>query len=333
MIFVTGGTGLVGSHLLFELAKAGNSILALKRPSSNIALTKKLFLAYSHEGEILFNHINWIDGHIEDYQSICHILKGVSEVYHCAAMVSFNPKDLNQMLDINVRGTANLVDACLVLGISKFCHVSSIASLGSSENGLPVSEDTSWGKSKGKSNYAVSKFRSEMEVWRAIEQGLNAVIINPSVIIGPCQWHSGSGRIFGTISKGFPFYTLGISGYVDVRDVVLAMLTAMNKECWGKRFIINSENISHRKVFEITAFALGKKPPKIHAKPWMTSIVWRIAWLYGKLFGKSPAVTRETAQSGHNTTFYSSGRSVTELGIKYRSVEGAIYNTVAVGPL
>jgi nucleoside-diphosphate-sugar epimerase len=172
-----------------------------------------------------------------------------------------------------------------------------------------------------------------MEVWRGIEQGLNAVIVNPSVIIGPCRWDTGSGQIFGTIAKGFPFYTLGISGYVDVRDVVSAMICATEKKLWGKRFLINGENLSHRTVFNIIAKELGKNPPRIYAKPWMTSIAWRIAWFSSLFTRKTPAINRDTAQSGHSITYYSSNRALEELGIIFHSIADAIKNTVNVGSL
>ncbi|PKP39211.1 MAG: nucleoside-diphosphate sugar epimerase [Bacteroidetes bacterium HGW-Bacteroidetes-15] len=333
MIFVTGGTGLVGSHLLFELAKQGKKIRALKRPSSNLGVVKSMFSAYSDTHEQLYSQIEWVDGDIEDYHSISDALKGVDEVYHCAAMVSFNKRDVHRMLEINVGGTANIVDASIEAGIAKFCHVSSVASLGSSVDGSPVNEKTLWGKSKGKSGYAVSKFRSEMEVWRGIELGLNAVIVNPSVVLGPGQWNSGSGLLFGTIAKGFPFYTLGITGYVDVRDVVKAMLIAMKREKWGKRYLLNGENISHREVFSLIANAMGKKPPSIKVTPLMSSLAWPLAWFVSIFTKKAPAITRDTARSGHSKTFYSSALAEEELGIQFGSISEAVKNTVRVGRL
>ncbi len=235
------------------------------------------------------------------------------------------------MLDVNVGGTANMVDASLEMGVKKFCHVSSVASLGSSENGAMVNEDSAWGKIKGKSGYAISKFRSEMEVWRAIEQGLNAVIVNPSVVIGPGSWSAGSGLIIGTIAKGFPFYTLGITGYVDVRDVVKSMITAMDKEIWGKRFLINGENLTHKEVFTHIANQMGKKPPYIKVTPLVSSIAWRLAWISGLLLRKTPALTRDTARSSHNVTRYSSERAQKELGITPLSVAEAVKNAVNAG--
>ena len=333
MILVTGGTGLIGSHLLFELCQRGQKVRALKRTNSNLAITQKVFEHYSSQGVDLFNQIEWVIGDVEDYQSLRNALVGVDDVYHCAAMVSFSKRDERRMLEVNVGGTANVVDASLEMGVKQFCQVSSVASLGSPIDGSLVTEESIWGKSKGKSGYAISKFRSEMEVWRGIELGLNATIVNPSVIIGPGRWDNGSGQIIGTLSKGFPFYTTGITGYVDVRDVVASMLSAMDKKLWGRRFIINGQNISHQKVFELIAKAHGNKPPTIEVKPWMTSIAWRAAWLVSQITRKAPAITRDTANSGHSITYYSSERMVNELGVKPRTIAEAIKNTVEAGAI
>lgn len=333
MIFVTGGTGLIGSHLLWELSKTNKPIVALKRPTSNINRVMQLFKAYSPEGEQLFNAIQWVDGCIEDYPTVLQLLDNIKEVYHCAAIVSFHKKDASSMLETNVVGTSNLVDACLERGIDRFCYVSSVAALGSSKDGEPVSEATAWEKSKGQTGYAISKFRSEMEVWRGISLGLNAVMVNPTVVIGPGPWNSGSGQIIGTIAKGFPFYTTGITGYVDVRDVALAMVIAMEKALWGKRYVLNGENLSHQAVFNLLANALGKKPPYINVKPWLSSIAWRLAWV-GELITRKPAAfTRETARSGHAKTYYTALLAEQELGIRFRSIKEAVENTVKVGEL
>ncbi len=333
MILVTGGTGLIGSHLLFELTRRGKEVKALKRSNSNISVTQRVFEAYSENSSEQFSRIQWVDGDVVDYPSLCEAMVGVDEVYHCAAMVSFNKRDFATMLTVNVQGTANMVDAALAANVQRFCHVSSVASLGNPVVNDLVDEDAQWGKSKGKSGYAVSKFRSEMEVWRGMEQGLKAVIVNPSVIIGPSKWDSGSGQIFGTLAKGFPFFTQGITGYVDVRDVVDSMLTAVEKELWGKRFVINGENISHQRVFELIAQEFGHKPPSIRVATWMTALAWRAAWFVSLFTGKAPAITRETAQSGFSITYYSAKKMEQELGIKPRTIAEAVKNTVRVGSL
>lgn len=332
MILVTGGTGLVGSHLIVQLAANGKKIRALKRSSSDTSIIEKLFQHYKISTD-KFELIEWFECNVEDYQTIKQALADVEDVYHCAAMVTFNEKRFSQMLQVNVQGTANIVDACIELGIKKFCHVSSIATLGSATDGGMVTEESVWGKTKGKSGYAISKFRSEMEVWRGIEQGLNAVIVNPSVIVGPGKWDSGSGLIFGTIANGFPFYTNGVTGYVDVRDVVDSMIMAMDKGLWGKRFILNGENLSHKDFFTLIAHEMGKKPPRIEAKPWMNHIAIPLNWIFSKLKSKEPTLTHDTARSGQSKTYYSAALAAQTLGIKFRKVSDAVSNTVRAGSL
>lgn len=331
MILVTGATGLVGSHLIVELTKEGKSVRALKRKGSSTALVNTLFSAYSKEGDALVNQGEWVEGDVEDFHSLKDALIGVDEVYHCAAMVSFSQNNNRKMLSVNVLGTANMVDACIELGVKRFCHVSSIAALGSSTMGQPIDEEATWGKSKGKSVYAVSKFLSEMEVQRGVELGLNAVIVNPSVIIGPGRWDSGSGQLFGAIERGFPFYTLGSTGYVDVRDVARAMVAAMEKGLCGRRYILNGENLRHKEVFEMIASELGKRKPYIKVSPWLSEMAWPLAWLVGKISGKTPALTKDTARSGHSVTSFSSKRAEEELHIAFTPISEAVRNTVKVG--
>lgn len=330
MVLVTGGTGLVGSHLLFELTKKENSVRATFRNQLGIELVKKLFLAYNIESEAQFNRIEWVKCDTTDFEAVVEVIKNIKTVYHCAAMVSFNPARAEAMVYNNVQGTANLVDASLAQGVSAFCHVSSIAALGEPNPQGYVDEQCGMGKMKRHSAYARSKFFSENEVWRGIEQGLSAVIVNPSVIIGPGNWSAGSGIIFSTISKGFPFYTLGASGYVYVLDVVRAMVQLTEFKRWGHRYLLSAENISHRNVFSSIAIELGKKPPRFRVHPWMANIVVPFAWLASKVTGSEPLLTRETARSGENITRYSAQKVVDELGFKYTPMAEAIKQTAQI---
>ncbi|MDO9615746.1 MAG: NAD-dependent epimerase/dehydratase family protein, partial [Bacteroidota bacterium] len=195
MILVTGGTGLVGAHLLYELTNSGLRVKALRRQQSNTDWVKKIFSYYTDQVETLFSQIEWVEGDILDYFSLEEALKGITSIYHCAAIVSFHGDDNDMMLNNNVKGTGNLIDAAIHNGVSKFCHVSSIAALGKTQDGSQITEDTYWTPSKRKTGYSLSKFFSEMEVWRGIEEGLEAVIVNPSIIIGPGNWDIGSPKL------------------------------------------------------------------------------------------------------------------------------------------
>ncbi len=330
MIFVTGGTGLVGSHLLFELAQSGKKVKALKRKTSDTRLVERLFKYYANGNPGLFEQIEWVDGDLEDFHEVSNLLQGVNEVYHCAAMVSFNRRDDKTMLRINAEATANLVDASLHAGVEKFCHVSSVAALGGTSDTY-VDERALWGKTKGKNGYAISKFRGEMEVWRGYEMGLKTVIFLPSIIIGPGKWQGSSGNLLGTLSKGFPFYTTGITGYVDARDVVKCMITGMGKGLWGRRYVLNSENLSFKELFSMAAQAFGKKPPYISVKPWMGYLALPFIGLASLFTQKPPTISLSNLRSGYSKTLYSSQLVQNELGVSFIPIAESIANAVQAG--
>lgn len=328
MIFVSGGTGLVGAHLLFELVKEGKPVRALKRPSSNLNWIRKIFAYYSADYETLFEKIEWVEGDMLDYFSLEDALKDVHTVYHCAAMVSFHGDDRDAMMTNNVKGTANLIDASLHNRVSRFCHVSSIAALGKTQDGSQINEETYWTPSKRKSAYSFSKFFSEMEVWRGIEEGIDAVIVNPSIIIGPGNWDIGSPKLFQSISKGLKYYTKGITGFVDVRDVVKSMILLTEDPNFepikNQRFILNAGNISYQEFFNQIADSLHRPRPKNFASDLKLQIAWRMARAASFFTGKPPIITRE-AVSGTNTDSHYSGDKITRtIGFEYRELNQSI---------
>lgn len=325
MILVTGGTGLTGSHLLFELAKQGHSIRAIKRPTSSVDFVRKVFFLYASNPDDLLKNIEWIDADLLDYTSIVNATKQVDTVYHTGAIVSFNPKDAASIAETNVRGTANIVDACVQNGVKTLCHVSSIATLGESNEHGVVDELCIWAKTKGKNAYAKSKFFGEMEVWRGAEQGLRVIIVNPSVILGPGRWDSGSGQLFKRVSQGMPLYTHGVTGYVDVRDVVGAMVQLTNRDdIKNERFIINSENLSYRDLFSLIASSIDKKSPTIELKPWMIKLIFPFIKFFGFIGGKGAAISRENLTSVFSTTKYSSNKLTTLTNIKLIPIADSI---------
>ncbi len=303
MIFVTGGTGLVGAHLLYELCKAGKKVKALKRKTSNLVQVRKTFAYYTGDAQQLFETIEWVDGDILDYFSLEKLLKGVTEIYHCAAIVSFESKERQRMISNNVEGTANLVNAAIENGVKKICHVSSIAALGKMQNGDLVTEETNWVPSKKNSAYSESKFYSETEIWRGIEEGLDAIIVNPSIIFGPANWENGSAKIFKTIWDGMKFYTKGVTGFVDVFDVVRPMIKLMDAEnfesCKNQRYILSAENLSYQQVFAQIAETLQKPKPTIWASDFLMGFVWRAA-TFASWFTRKPSLITREAATGRN---------------------------------
>lgn len=328
MILVTGGTGLVGSHLLFDLLSKGKQVRALKRSSSNLELVRTTFDYYSEKAEKLFEAIEWFDGDMLDPFSLDEALRGIEDVYHCAALVSFQKEDRKSMQNINVMGTRNLVNACIHANIRKFCMVSSIAALGTPEEGEnTVTETTPWSPEDKRSAYSTSKFLSELEVWRGIEEGLKAVIVNPSIILGPGQWDKGSSKLFSTVANGLKYYTQGITGYVDVRDVSKAMIELMESDISNERFVLNSEDCTYEFIFKTIAKALGLIGPTKYASKKMTEIGWRLAYLKKIFLLKQPGFTKETARAAHNIKYYSNQKIKETLNFEFIHVEKSIEDT------
>ena len=249
MNLITGSTGLVGTHLLLELAKKHDKIRATHRASSDLQSVYETFALYVDDPGIYYDKIEWIEADVTDFDALIQALDGVEYVYHTAAFVSFDPRYRHTMNQINVEGTANLVNACLEKKVKKLCYVSSTAALGNAPSGELIREDMIWTHSKNISSYSVSKYQYEMEVWRGMAEGLQAVIVNPSIIIGPGDWNRSSSYLFSAVWKGMKFYTEGVTGYVDIRDVVHTMINLMVGDFSSERYTVSAENLSYRQVF------------------------------------------------------------------------------------
>ncbi len=325
MILVTGGTGLLGSHLLYELCKNGEKIRATKRANSSTDFVKWVFGLYSQNIDELFGRIEWVDADLLDYESLVNATAKMETVYHTGAIVSFNPSQASAIGTTNVAGTANLVDACLQNGVKNLCHVSSVASLGEANIQGITDEDCKWAKSKGQSAYAKSKFLGENEAWRAHEQGIRVVIVNPSVILGPGRWENGSGQLFQQVKKFMPFYTDGVTGYVDVLDVAKAMVQLMqDSSINGERFVLNSQNLSFQELFTLMAKNLGKKSPCLKISPWVVDVAYPFVYLFGVLSGKGNAVSKANMKSAFSKTYYSSDKIKSRIGFNFTPISETV---------
>ncbi len=323
MNFITGGTGLLGAHLLYHLVSKGEAVRALKRSGSSLKTAEDIFNFYSTD-KSLFSKVEWVDGDVLDIPSLEEGMQGCEFVYHCAATVSFAQRDKEQMFKINIEGTHNVVNMALKLNIKKFCHVSSTAALGDSVENGKITEEKLWADKDGKSNYAFSKKLSEMEVWRGIEEGLNAVIVNPSIIIGPGNEEKSSASLFNKVKKGLKYYTQGVNGFVDARDVVEIMHRLMKSDIHSERFLAISENISFKDLFDSIAKNLNLPAPSKEAKRWMAEIIWRVDAIRCFLFRTQPFITKENAHSAYRKTFYSNEKTKERLGLEYISVKKSI---------
>ncbi len=324
MILVTGGTGFLGSHLLYTLASENSEVKALRRSTSNLEGVREVFSFYRDDPDELFSRLRWVEGDMLDPVSVEDALDGVTKVYHAASSVSFDPSDRRRMIENNIEGTSNLVYGALKTGVEKFCHVSSVAAMGKAAEGKMTGETDIWKNNGRKSAYSVSKFHSEMEVWKGINEGLNAVIVNPSVILGPGSWKRGSPSFFYRIYRGMKYYTTGVTGFVDVRDVCRCMIRLMDCPVKGERFILNSENLSYKQLFDMIAGSLGLQGPKVPASERMLEVGWRLAWLKSKLFFSKPVLTKEMARAGRSKTYYSSEKIEQTLSYKFTPINETV---------
>ena len=274
MILVTGATGLLGVHLLMELCeKEQLHIKAIYRTQAKQNEAKQVFLNFNPYSDAAekWHRITWVKADITNIPSLELAFKDISQVYHCAGYVTFNTKKFDLLKKINIEGTANVVNLALSYNISKFCHVSSISTLNINPGETTFTENSQWNTEANNSGYAISKFGGEMEVWRGIQEGLNAVIVNPGVIIGSGFFTKGSGKLFSTVNNGIPFYTPGGTGYVSIVDCVKIMQTLMTKSVFNERFILVGKNTTHKKVIDSIANYLNVYAPKKQInKKWLT---------------------------------------------------------------
>ena len=323
MILVTGGTGLVGAHLLYRLIKNGEKVRAIYRTKEKTEAVKKVFSYYTEDAS-LFSKIEWFPADITNITTMIPAFIGVEKAYHCAAFISFNSKDYIKMRKVNIHGTAIVVNLAIDAKIKKLCFVGSIASVGDSLHGGFITEENEWNKELDNSGYSITKFGAETEVWRAGQEGVEVVIVNPGVILGSGFWNAGSGKMFSSIYNGFKYYTEGITGFVGVKDVVEAMILLMNSSIKNERFILVSQNSSFKEVLFTIADAFGKKRPTKKIAPWQTSVFWRVSSLFSKMTGKEPLLSKYSARSAHSISNYSSGKIIKALDFKFTKVEKVV---------
>lgn len=320
MVLVTGGTGLVGAHILLHLVENGETARAIYRNTSTIKKTKSLFSLYKKEP--LFENIQWIQADITDIPSLENAFEDVEYVYHCAALISFDPKDEELIRKTNIEGTANIVNFCIAKNIKKLCFISSIAALGDiGPHEKIISETTEWNPEKPHSDYAISKYGAEMEIWRGQQEGLNAIIVNPGVIIGPGFREQGSGKIFTEVASGLRFYTLGTTGFVAVTDVVRIAFQLMKSQIANERFTLIADNIIFKEVIDAIATSLKTKKPTLHANPFFMEVCWRIDWLLSTVFMRKRKMTRATAKASFSKNLYSNEKVKTALKTDFTDIK------------
>lgn len=321
MILITGATGTLGSHLLYHLLQDNNNIIALFRNESKKQYVLDVFGYYTDNPQQFFNKIIWKKGDITDIVSLEDAFEDVDKVYHCAAYIDFRNKNIDKYFEINVKGTANIVNLCIDKNIKKLIHVSSIAAIGINPTGLST-EETIANPDEISSFYSKTKYYSEMEIWRGIEEGLNAVIINPSVILAPYSLNNKTKKFFRKIlKKGIKYYTCGKKGYVDINDVAIIMIQLMNSDISKERFILNSENLSFRNLFDIVSDKIRKKKP--HIKLTKNKLLAIKFFLSIISLGK-PLLNNQLIYYAINDELYSNEKIKKFIGAEFKPIEVSI---------
>lgn len=315
MVLVTGGTGFLGSYIIQQLVEKGYKVRALRRSTTVPAWIPAA----------IFNSVEWVEGDILDVVSLEDAMEGVDTIIHSAAVVSFARQDRVNMYQVNVEGTANVVNIALEKNIRRLVYISSVAALGRTANGGHVTEEKKWEESKVNTHYAISKFKAEVQVWRGMSEGLNAVILNPSTILGYGDWHTSSCAIFKQVHEGFSWYTPGINGFVDVEDVARATIALLESDITEQRFIVSGDTWPFKKLQDTIATNFGKKGPVRQTTPFLLAVAWRIEKIKSFFTGKKPLLTKESARVAQSQTWFENDKLLKALpGFTFTPLEETI---------
>lgn len=334
MILVSGSTGFLGAHMACYLLQHHKKIRLIKRSTASLAEFDKIFNYYFNHfnpdaKSALFNSIEWVEADILNIPQLETAFVGITEVYHCAAMISFSQAKKVKMDKTNVEGTENMVNLALINKVQKFCFISSIAAIGRSLSGATIDENCKWENSKLNSNYAISKYKAEMEVWRAKEEGLNVCIVNPGVILGYGNFTKGSIVLFNSIYKGMPFYTNGVNGYVDVQDITKVCFQLMEQNLYGQRYILVSQSVSFKTLFNSIAKQFEVKLPSFLITPFLGEIAWRLFAIVRFFKLSNFSLTKETARASQKQYFYNNTKITKAINFQFKPLEQTIKEVCA----
>lgn len=327
MNLVSGATGIIGSHVALKLLQDDQPVVACYGPTKNTSKTRRLFEYYGQGS--LFAKIKWIEMDLDDNYSIEQALAGIKNVFHCAGLVSFSAKDRKRLFDVNETGTANIVNACLLTG-ANLCHVSSVATINNADHKTELTEEVFWKKSGRESDYAVSKYNAERQVWRGIEEGLNAVIVNPGIVLSPGFWDQSSSKLFPAVFKGMKYYTVGKAGYVTAGNVADAMIQLLSRRKFANRYILVEGNYSYKEILEKTSLCLGKKPPSKEAGPGLLKFAYYLGSIPAFFSGKELPISKSMINSAFNKQVYSSKKIKDELNFSFSPILSEIEHIAAI---
>jgi len=325
---VTGATGFIGAHVLYQLVCKKGKARALYRNRDRIGVTEKIFGYYETDAPEAMKQVEWVPGDVTDLPGLMEVTRDVSCVYHVAGRVTFSKRERKDADLVNIGGTANIVNACLENGVQRLCHVSSIAVLGDAENGGMIDETVLNRPAASHSYYGKGKYLGEMEVWRGICEGLEAVIVNPSVVIGPGFWLGAGAPLFTRVYRGLSFYPGGQCGYVDVRDVASFMIRLAESDISGKRFILSAENLSHRDFINLVADAMGKKRPVYRVTRAAGTAACLVEKLRSWVTGQAPSLYRHALKIAEEKTSYDNRKVLDAVGGSFVSIQDSVSDAV-----
>jgi dihydroflavonol-4-reductase len=306
-ILLTGATGFLGAYVLRHFLQKKYTVRATRRADSRMDLVADVA-----------DQAEWVEADVTDLVALEDALCDVTHVVHCAALVSFHPRDARRLHQINAEGTANLVNLSLEAGhIERFVHVSSIAALGRDKLRPHLDERSTWVTGKHNTRYAVSKYLGEQEVWRGQVEGLTTAIVNPAMIVGSGFWAEGTARFFTQIADGLRFCPPGRTGFVDVRDVARFIGLLLESDLSEQRYVLSGENLTYRQFFDQIAAAIDVPAPAIGVTPLLAEVAWRVEWLREKLLGGTPMVTRESARTSLGQFTYGNEKSLAAFGDQF----------------
>lgn len=324
MILVTGGTGLIGTYLLFYLTQnKENKVRAIYRSENSLEKVKKVFQNLSNDGEQRFSRIEWVQADINNIPELETAFRGVVYVFHAAGFISFSPDDFDKLIKINVEGTANIVNLCIDFQIKKLCHVSSVSTLSSVAEKMR-DESSDWNSEDSNSDYAISKHGAEMEVWRGSQEGLKVVVVNPSVVLGAYFWDSGSGLLFKKVADGLSFYPSGGTGFVNVEDVARAMIALQFSSVENERFVLNGANQTYKYILESIATNLGVKPPTMHLSHKTLRLLALLDGFLSFLHLKKRTLNLQSADSLGLASSFDGSKITRHIDFTYTNIETAI---------
>lgn len=315
MILVTGGTGFLGSYIIKQLVEKGYAVRAIRRSNKLPSWIPKK----------ITDKVEWTEGDVLDVVALQDAMEGIDTIIHSAAIVSFIKKDRREMYQVNVEGTANVVNMALEKNVRRLVHISSVAALGRTINGGHVNEEKKWEESKVNTHYAKSKLKAELQVWRGISEGLEAVILNPSTILGYGDWNSSSCAIFKNVFEEFKWYSPGINGFVDVEDVARAAILLMESNINEQRFIVNGDTWPFKKLQDTIADGFGKTHPHKQTTPFLMAVAWRMEKIKSLFTGKKPLLTKESAKVAQSQTWFENDKILAALpGFSFTPLEETI---------